>query len=281
MSSKPFDVTLKDLIELEPAVWVDLLGFKGVRSAGTIDADISTLTAAADKVIRIEDARSVWLLNLEPVSSHSGDVPERVHLYSTVLNHRHGLLVRSVVLLLRREANASNLTGVFELCFPDEDTPYEVFRYRVMRLWEMPLRTLLEADLVAIPLAPLTDEAAEDLPEVMRRIEQRMRDETNSERADILRTATFVLLGLRYPDDVVEQLYQGVKEMEDSSTYRLIVSKGEKKILLRQGTKKFGPPDEDALAALNRIKDLQALEDLGERLLEVATWQELLSAPPT
>ena len=39
------------------------------------------------------------------------------HLYATVLHHRHGLLVRSVLMLLRREANASNLTGVYRLQF--------------------------------------------------------------------------------------------------------------------------------------------------------------------
>jgi hypothetical protein len=67
--------------------------------------------------------------------------------------------------------------------------------------------------------------------------------------------------------------------MEESTTYRWILSQGEKKVLLRMGTKKFGPPDTATLATLEKIEDLGRLEQMAERLLDASSWQELLASP--
>lgn len=68
--------------------------------------------------------------------------------------------------------------------------------------------------------------------------------------------------------------------MRESVTYMAIIEEGRlmeaHKIILRQGRTLFGPPDENTLAALTAIEDLERLELLGERLLEVKSWQELL-----
>ncbi len=73
--------------------------------------------------------------------------------------------------------------------------------------------------------------------------------------------------------------------MEESSTYQSIVAKGalkgEKKLLMLQGRKRFGPPDVQTTAAIEAITDLDRLEQLGQRLLDVSSWQELLATPPT
>ena len=48
-------------------------------------------------------------------------------------------------------------------------------------------------------------------------------------------------------------------------------------MLLRFGSKRFGAPDAQSLIALEAIISLEALEQLADRLLEVESWQELLS----
>jgi predicted transposase YdaD len=283
MSTKPFDVTLKELIEEAAAAWPELLGPWPFRRVEIVDADLSTVVAAADKVMRVYSDDYDWLLHVEAQAGHGLGLPERIFEYNTLLRRRHRLLVRSVVLLLRREANASDLTGVLELQFPDEDIAYTVFRYRVVRLWELPVQKLLAADPRILPLAPLTDEAAAALPSVMGRIDERLRQEVPPEEADKLRTATFVLLGLRYPPEVAGQLLRGITSMEESATYQYIVSKGElkeaRKFLMRQGCKRFGQPDPTIVATIESITDVERLEQLGERLLEVSSWQELLAGP--
>ena len=65
MSSKQFDATVKDLIEVDAAAWLELAGLSGPRTFALVDADVSTLTAAADKVLRVEEAAGPSLLNLE------------------------------------------------------------------------------------------------------------------------------------------------------------------------------------------------------------------------
>jgi predicted transposase YdaD len=158
MSTKPFDATFKELIEGAAAAWLELFGPWPFRRVELVDADVSTVIAATDKVVRVYGDGYDWLLHVEGQSGHEFDLPERTFEYNTLLRRRHKLLVRSVVLLLRREANASNLTGVLQLQFPDEDVPYALFRYRVVRLWELPVEKLLAGDLRTLPLAPLTDE---------------------------------------------------------------------------------------------------------------------------
>ena len=52
MTPKPYDPTLKAMVETQPESWPACLG----RPAGpttVIDADIATLSGAADKVLRV------------------------------------------------------------------------------------------------------------------------------------------------------------------------------------------------------------------------------------
>jgi hypothetical protein len=68
--------------------------------------------------------------------------------------------------------------------------------------------------------------------------------------------------------------------MEESTTYQAIARITRlaelQHILLRLGGKRFGPADEATAAALNAIEDVQKLEELCERILDVSSWQELL-----
>jgi hypothetical protein len=71
--------------------------------------------------------------------------------------------------------------------------------------------------------------------------------------------------------------------MHESSTYQAILDEGRMeqahKLLLRQGCKRFGEPDEPTRQSLLAITDFEHLDLLSERLLDVASWQELLAKP--
>ena len=75
--------------------------------------------------------------------------------------------------------------------------------------------------------------------------------------------------------------------MKESSTYQAILAEGEAKgkaeeartLLIRQGTKRFGPPTTQKIAELEAISDMARLEALTERLLDVNNWDERLSSP--
>ena len=73
--------------------------------------------------------------------------------------------------------------------------------------------------------------------------------------------------------------------MEESSGYQLILERGEAKgerrsliqTLLRLGRKKFGEPDSATLSLIEPLTDVDRLQALTDRILDVTSWQELLS----
>ena len=75
--------------------------------------------------------------------------------------------------------------------------------------------------------------------------------------------------------------------MRESDTYLAILDEGRdegreeamKKMILLQGQERFGSPEEATRAALSAISDLERLEHLALRLLDVSTWEELLQQP--
>jgi hypothetical protein len=101
-------------------------------------------------------------------------LPRRTHGYNALLEDRHELLVHSVVVLLRPEANLRTITGVYERRFPDADAPYLTFRYQVIRVWQLPVEPLLAGGPGTLPLAPISAVGEADLPGVIRRMKERL-----------------------------------------------------------------------------------------------------------
>jgi len=244
-----------------------------------IPADLSTVTAAADKVLRVQ-APTPWLAHVELQASRDRELPDRHLEYNVLLKRRHRMPVRSVIVLLRPEADGPELTGLLEHWLPDEDW-YLRFRYRVVRVWEKPVAEVLAGGLATLPLAPLSDVSQAALPGVIRRMEERVRREASPEDAGRLWTATYVLMGLRYRDAMIARLLERVRDMRESVTYQAILREGRaeeaRALLLRLGTKRFGPPSETARAAVEAITEIERLEGLNERLLDVESWEELLA----
>jgi predicted transposase YdaD len=277
---KPYDATLKTLLEASPTDWVELAGFSAPQ-VSVIDADVSTITGCADKVLLVRGNPS-WILHYEFQSGPDETIPARTNLYNSVLHDRHQLLVRSVVVLLSRRANLVSIDGVYQCQFEDEAEPYRVFRYRVIRVWEMPADRLLSGGVGTIALAPLSSVVAADVPRVLREMKHRLERRRDPERDSRLWTAVYVLMGLRFERQVSEALLTEVIGMEESTTYQYIVQKGRieeaRKILLRQGRQRFGTPaGKRARTALAAIDDLDRLEALTDRVLSAESWTELLA----
>ena len=95
---------------------------------------------------------------------------------------------------------------------------------------------------------------------------------------------------LELSETLMAKLQPRLSDLRESTTYQKILRDGRteglpegrtteaRRILLRQGTKRFGTPDTVALAALEAIHDIDRLEDLGDRLLDadVRDWNGLL-----
>jgi predicted transposase YdaD len=300
--SHPIDANVKHLVTEWLPDWLPLSGRRADGPVEVIDADLSTVTAQADKVLRV-GGEPPWLLHLELQSYRDPELAGRVHHYNALLEYRHGSPVWSVVVILNRPADHASLTGLFERGFPGE-RPYRMFRYQVVRVWEMRPERFLTGGLGTLPLAPLSDMTAEELPAVVARMAERFRQEAARETRGELWTASSVLMGLRYPRILIREIMQMAVNMnlEDNTFVQYLLEKGEakgrvegeakgraegeaqgraeeaRKLLLRQGGVRFGSPPPQVERALAAITDLDRLEQLGERLLSVASWDELLAA---
>jgi hypothetical protein len=279
----PLDDTLKHLTELSPQDWV-VRGGWSAAPATVIDADIATLTGATDKVIRVT-GRPDWLLAVDFQAGHDtlAKLPDLL-LYNSALFKRHDLLVRSLLVLLHPGTDSPRLTGLYERGFPGE--PFDVaLRYRVVRVWQVPPETWLAGGLGLVPLAPLGDVRPAQLPAVVAQMKQRLDREPPPTQADLW-SAAYILMGMRYEQAMIRTLLQGVTAMKESVTYQAILREGEaneaRKMLLLQGRSRFGePPPPEAVAALDAVTDVSRLEELGVRLLQVSSWQDLLGLSST
>lgn len=115
----PLDDTLKHLTELSPPDWVVRGGWRAAP-ASVIDADIATISGAADKVIRVDDTPN-WLLSVDFHAGHDvlAKLPDLL-LYNSALFRRHRLLVRSLLVLLHKGADSPQLKGVYRRGFAGE-----------------------------------------------------------------------------------------------------------------------------------------------------------------
>jgi predicted transposase YdaD len=284
--AQPYDPTLKALVETEPESWPALLG-RPVGRTTVIDADIATVSGAADKVLRVA-AEPPYLLHLEFVAGHdAAALPRKLQVHHALLEYRHDLRVRSAAVLLRPEADSPQLTGVYERRFPGEEA-YLAFRYQALRVWRLEPEPLLSGGLALLPLAPISAVTEGDLPGIIGQMERRLSGRRARRQAPVLWGAAYILLGLRYSPELAAQLFRGVMSMKESSTYQAILAEGEvrgavaeaKKVLRMQGDDAFGPPDAHTAAAIERLDDLARLEDLLRRLRTASGWQELLGRPP-
>jgi predicted transposase YdaD len=282
-----FDATLKDMFEETPSAWPALVGCP-VQHVEVIDADISTVSGAADKVLLIRD-KPLWIHHVEFQAGPDATLPRRMNVYNAVLEDRHDLPVRSSVILLRREANLDLINGRYERRLPGDVDAYRAFRYDVLRVWEMPPERLLSGGLGLLPLAPIGNVAVAGLPEVLRQMKERIAREASPSHRGKLWTATYVLMGLRFPDPTINSLLQEVMGMEESVTYQAIIAKGRllgerlgaiqeaRRMLIRFGTRRFGAaPGARVRKALDQIEDVDELERLADRAADVGTWEDLI-----
>ena len=95
---------------------------------------------------------------------------------------------------------------------------------------------MLDCGLTVLPLDPICDVVPDQVPGVLMAISARLEQEASAEQASTLWNATRILMGLRYEEEQVDAIIEGVTAMlfgirgiEESSVYQGILRKGEAK----------------------------------------------------
>ena len=96
--AKPFDATMRKLIELEPAAWLRFLHIPVSDPARVmvIDSNLSTVTAEADRVLWVDEA-CTWIEHVELQAARDIELPDRVHGYSTLLHRSRKVPVHATI----------------------------------------------------------------------------------------------------------------------------------------------------------------------------------------
>jgi predicted transposase YdaD len=277
------------LIEDDPVGWLTWLGLPVDGPVQPIDSNVDTVLAEVDKVLHVAGLEP-WLAHIETQSGHDPSLPARMLQYHVLLRYRDGVPVESTVVLLRRGADGPELRdGRLDL-YGVTGVVTVSFHFRVIRLWERPVEELLSGGIGVLPLAPISDVAPERLPEVIRRIGERLERDAPPGLVGELWAATDVLMGLQYDEALTAHLLRGVRGMRESATYQAILREGReegliegealgaRRIILNLGTRRLGPPSATTVAALARISDLDVLQRLADSVLDASSWEEILAA---
>ncbi len=166
--SKPYDATGKELLQMNPSAWAAFLGI--VRSSdrvALVDAELSTVTAAADKILLINDDPP-WLLDVKFQSWSNRHAPRQLLMYNGLLHEKHERPVASVLVVMAPNADSPAYTGEYQLSAP-YGSAWD-FRYSVVRLWQIPAARFLEGPLALLPLAPMAEFQERDFSELGARI---------------------------------------------------------------------------------------------------------------
>lgn len=87
--SHPYDASTKYLVQTRLADWLPLCGRTTNAAVEVVDSDLATVTAAADRVLCVQE-NPPWLFPIELQSSRDPGLLPNLHVYN-------GLLRRSVL----------------------------------------------------------------------------------------------------------------------------------------------------------------------------------------
>jgi predicted transposase YdaD len=272
------DSLLKRLVSsfvLDFASW--LLG-TAVQTARPLQSELPGTTVAVDQVFQVTLANDrELLLHLEFQGRRSHEPMQwRMLEYMPRLARLHRLDLESVVLYIGRGAGADD-TGSYQVNGLD-GAPVLAWRYRVIRLWQMPAEELIAARQVA-PLALLGQTQIARPEVVLPAVVTRIRSVADDALRDHLLAALVALL----PEEEMISMVDRLLEEEDEWLLELPFQRriraeghaegrreGEAEVLLRQLRIRFGALPEDVTARL-KAADAETLLRWSERVLSAPT----------
>ena len=222
--SKLFDALTRSLLEKYPADWLNQLGLIHGEPVRVMNSDLSSVTAEADKVIRVEGPQP-WLVHIELQAGYDRTLPRRLLRYNAMLNVKHDLPVHTVAILLHPGADGPELTGVLRQQSPDGRCRLE-FCYHLVRAWQWDTEAILTGGVGMLPLAPLSARELDQIPIIVERLKERVDPAAVTAEISELWTSAAVMAGLRFPWELIKHCFGGITAMGESSTIQAFMEEG-------------------------------------------------------
>jgi predicted transposase YdaD len=227
---KPFDITLKTLMDYDPPAWLKFFGIDPDGPVSAVKTEVSTVKSDVDKVFKI-GGRSPWMIHIEFQSTPGKNTIRRMFRSNVLIADVGKLPVLSVLALLRPSADSRKFNGRYVRRVKTFGL-VTLFRYAVVRFWELDVEAILNGPPAVLPIATLAKVSDEAVPSVLRRIDDRMIHETDSSTASTIMVASLLLAGLRIERGQIVDLMRRLSSMnllQESSFYQLLLEEGEEK----------------------------------------------------
>lgn len=213
------------LAELLPGLYIG----HHVQVLGIERTELKLVERHTDDVVRARLDGVESILHTEFQASHEAIVPVRMLAYQALLRHRHyPLPVRSLVVYLMHEPPREPIPRGIVPCIED---PQVHFSYDLFCPWERAITPEeVRAKPALAPIAALTPGVDDHNLAVLREAIESCLIETQA-KGDLL-AITYIIAGRRFSIDLVKSCLRS-KAMEESATYREILSEGQARALRR------------------------------------------------
>lgn len=273
-----YDKVFKILVDFSPIDWALLTGLSTVFNAGGMETDLPERNRYLDRLIRISNNQGELAVHLEFQAGKSGNrIPLRLLDYSIGVTEKHRLPVHRCVVLLHKPADSPFLTGAYKK-HSGGVLPYLTFRYRVIRLWQIPISSLLQPGSSLAVAGVLSDYGHFTAAEVAIRVAACIDAIADIDTRTILYTSAYNLAGLRFNSDKADIMFGRKLSMLEkySSTIKATLRRGEARLLLTSAEQIFGAPPQEVLDKVRTAKSKQLVE-WAVRMRTAQSWNELIA----
>lgn len=276
-----YDNTCKYLAENYPADFARWLLSSDTSDVEVLKTELNVEPIRADSCTLVQISNQILHLEFQTSPKSTPPLDFRILDYYTRLKRQYWCDIEQVLIFLQTTSSES----VFNTQYIDKKTRHE---YRVIRLWEEDPTPLL-ANPALLPLATLarTNSPQDLLEQVAAAVDM---IEERDERQNIS-ACVQVLAGLRFPKDLVKQLFRE-EIMQESVIYQDILQKGLQQglqqgeergkkqealeLILRQLTRRFGAIEPQIQQQIRSLSITQ-LEELAEALLDFSSPSDLVN----
>jgi predicted transposase YdaD len=258
----PYDRSSKWLIEHHGDAILRLGGVGPIRSWRAVQTELVQPKQIPDGLLEVQFAdRAAESLFLIEISTYPKQANYEQALRDAVFVYvSRQRLPELLTVVLRPEGN-KRVTGTHVLTSPEGWTQLRL-KWRVVKLWTLPARQLLDAnDIGMVPWVPLTK--FREPPEVVLQECRRRIDEQApaNERANFL-AVTQVMSRLRYNSLDLMALFGGREAMIESPLIQELLAEEKHGDILRVLTDRFGAVPPAITTSLRSIQDVEKLRGL-------------------
>lgn len=267
-----YDNICKYLAEQYPASFVRWLFSEPVSTEiQVLKTELSLEPIRADAVTLLQTTNQILHIEFQTLPDSEPPIPLRMLDYWVRLYRQYRCPVEQVVIFLKSTTSESAFIEQFS-------APNTRHRYRVIRMWEQD-PTLLLADNALLPLAVLAQ--ANSPRALLEQVATQVDNIELSERKQNVSACVQLLAGLRFEQDLIQQLFRE-EIMRESVIYQDIIQKGiqqgkqegELAVVLRLLTRRLGTIESEVQERLRSLTTTQ-LENLAEALLDFSNSDDL------